>query len=545
MKNNLFYIIVASYNNSEWVDVNINSILNQTYQNYKVIYIDDASTDDTFDKVNELVKDNQKFNLIKNQANIKATQNHINAYNSIKEDNSIIISLDGDDWFATNDVLQQLNDFYNAGDYWMAYGGMLVYDGTEDVKIANPQNTEYPDIVKKYKLYRRDTWRASHLRTFKCFLWNNFDIQDHYSVIDGEPRWHAADLAEMYPLLEMCPTEKIGVVDFYTCVWNNSKSNAERTMIRETPDNHKYEIEIRNKKVYNYLGVMPKKLPQLNAFSDFRERNSIPTKYSIVYNQIHGEFDITVLQDTEILKYINKQITVPGKVIADIHEPIHLFDQREVYKKVADNYTIFDRILTFDDDLLKLPNAIFRMGGPEVVLNKNVHKYEYPTLQDNSLIRLYDKTKLISCISSNKTFSDGHRFRIECVNEIINTNIPIDIFGVGIREIKGKIEGLQDYMFSVAIENGKHKNYFTEKIIDCFLTGTIPIYHGCPNIADYFDVRGFITFDTKEELTDIIKNLTVNDYQSRKQFLQINFDLAMKYWYDNDKYFDMYIKDLL
>jgi hypothetical protein len=45
-------------------------------------------------------------------------------------------------------------------------------------------------------------------------------------------------------------------------------------------------------------------------------------------------------------------------------------------------------------------------------------------------------------------------------------------------------------MFGVAIENVSHRGWFTEKILDCFLLKTIPIYWGCSNIEDYFNPKG-------------------------------------------------------
>ena len=58
---------------------------------------------------------------------------------------------------------------------------------------------------------------------------------------------------------------------------------------------------------------------------------------------------------------------------------------------------MFDLILTFDKELLKLPNAIFRNGGYEVVLNKNVHRAEHPLLQDDSLIQIYKSSSIWIC----------------------------------------------------------------------------------------------------------------------------------------------------
>ena len=52
-------------------------------------------------------------------------------------------------------------------------------------------------------------------------------------------------------------------------------------------------------------------------------------------------------------------------------------------------------------------------------------------------------------------------------------------------------------MFSIAIENSRNGCYFTEKILDCFTTRTVPIYWGCPDIGDYFDMNVIITFNRK------------------------------------------------
>ena len=56
-----------------------------------------------------------------------------------------------------------------------------------------------------------------------------------------------------------------------------------------------------------------------------------------------------------------------------------------------------------------------------------------------------------------------------------------------------KEDGLCDYMFSVAIENGEYETYFTEKILDCFATGTIPVYLRAPDIENHFNMDGIIT----------------------------------------------------
>ena len=545
--NNKFKIVVPSYNNEDWVETNIESILCQTYTNYEVIYINDNSTDNTENVLLPLIKNSNKFTYIKNDINLGALKNVLNVYNTHCIDDDIIIQIDGDDWLPNETVLEKLNELYIKHDYWMSYGKMVVYSDENTIAEANPQNTPFHDFIHKYQLYRRDLWRSSHLRAFRKFLFKNIDPSDFISKIDNKLYWHASDLALMYPLLEMCPIEKIGVIPFVSYVYNASKSNRIRTQEREHSSNAIYEDEIRHKKIYKRKTfrheLNGEKLPLVNYISDYRERNSVPTNHSIVYNRTHGEFDITIVQDECILKIISGEIKIShGKLIADIHEPPYLFNQIKVYNEIYNNYQLFDAILTNNDMLLTLPNAIFRNSGHEVVLNKNIHTHEYPILQDNSLINIYEKTKHISCIASAKGITTGHLFRINCINSIIRNKCNIDLFGIGIREIRGKLDGLKDYRFSIAIENGMYKNYFTEKILDCFLTGTIPIYYGCPNISDFFNTNGFFTFNNEHELLEIINKLTIDDYINRLEIIKENFDRANKFWYDNDRFFDKYIK---
>jgi hypothetical protein len=155
---------------------------------------------------------------------------------------------------------------------------------------------------------------------------------------------------------------------------------------------------------------------------------------------------------------------------------------------------------------------------------------------------VYEKTKLISYISSTKNFgAQGHNLR----SQVRELKIPnIDSFGRGHNPIDYKLDGLKDYMFSIVIENSKFDYYFTEKIMDCFATGTIPIYWGCPSIGDFFNLDGIITFNTIEELKDIISNLNTDLYNSKILSVEENYLKSKEYllaedWiYKNTKIFE-------
>ncbi len=57
-----------------------------------------------------------------------------------------------------------------------------------------------------------------------------------------------------------------------------------------------------------------------------------------------------------------------------------------------------------------------------------------------------------------------------------------------------KVETLGNYRFSLCFENTAFPGYITEKIFDCMVAGTIPIYLGAPDIADYIPNAAYIDF---------------------------------------------------
>ena len=85
-----------------------------------------------------------------------------------------------------------------------------------------------------------------------------------------------------------------------------------------------------------------------------------------------------------------------------------------------------------------------------------------------------------------------------------------------------------DFMFHLAIENCAEEGYFTEKIIDCFYSSSIPIYYGDPKIGEIFDGGGIIRLDESDMLTQI-NSLTENMYHSKIQSVIENKKRAVLY----------------
>jgi hypothetical protein len=131
------------------------------------------------------------------------------------------------------------------------------------------------------------------------------------------------------------------------------------------------------------------------------------------------------------------------------------------------------------------------------------------------------KTKIMSLMISTKVMTQGHQYRHLLCQHILNSKLPIDIYGNGCKyyskifdtRLKGEfteIEPYADYHFHIAIENISTPHYFSEKIMNTLLCNTIPIYSGCQQIEQYFPnqvikLSGNIDQDMAM-LSDICKN---------------------------------------
>jgi hypothetical protein len=121
------------------------------------------------------------------------------------------------------------------------------------------------------------------------------------------------------------------------------------------------------------------------------------------------------------------------------------------------------------------------------------------------------KDRLLSWVTSDKAHFPGHINRMAFLNKLKSDNLEFDLYGRGFLPVVDKYEGLGPYRYSLAIENYSGPHYWTEKIADCFLSWTMPIYYGCVNISDYFPKESFIQIDihdtcVSDHISDVINS---------------------------------------
>ncbi|HRN78478.1 MAG TPA: glycosyltransferase family 2 protein [Candidatus Dependentiae bacterium] len=191
-------VVIPSYNNAHWYEKNLSRLFSQTYKNWRAIYIDDCSTDGTADLVEQYIKkqgQSHRVRLIKNETNKGALANIYHAVYSCA-DRDIIVLLDGDDWFHTDEALSIVAKAYEDESVWMTYGQFVEYPyGKKGFCCPIPR-----EVIEK-NAYRNYTWITSHLRTFYTWLFKKIKTED--LMYNGDFFSVTWDMAIVFPLLEM------------------------------------------------------------------------------------------------------------------------------------------------------------------------------------------------------------------------------------------------------------------------------------------------------------------------------------------------------
>lgn len=229
--------------------------------------------------------------------------------------------------------------------------------------------------------------------------------------------------------------------------------------------------------------------------------------------------------------------------------------QAEVYRNVRSVVEDFSLVFTHSSSLLKeFSNTRWIPGGGVWVGGKR---------GGIGLPQIFPKTRNISLISSNKSRCKDHRMRYQLALQLERSSVdldvyrqirgggesPVQVFSKETTEIIGfpvaPLDYLQNYRYSIVTENFVDDLYFTEKILNCFATGTVPVYRGARQIASIFDERGIIPWENPAVLVEeIIPSLHSVDYLARMKAIENNFKLAMEFRTIEDYIVTNYLEEI-
>lgn len=188
--------------------------------------------------------------------------------------------------------------------------------------------------------------------------------------------------------------------------------------------------------------------------------------------------------------------------------------QKQFYRLIPRFQSRFNRIATHSENILsKCRNAEkWTHGGRWVEANSGQN---------------VEKSGMVSIISSKKRSSSGHLLRHDLINWAQQNGVALNVFGKGYHWLEDKADGHAPFRFSVVIENNQSAGYFTEKLIDCLICESVPIYWGDPNIGEYFDLRGFVVCNDFNELQQAVSRANAGIYTEMKPYLVENKKRAL------------------
>lgn len=242
--------------------------------------------------------------------------------------------------------------------------------------------------------------------------------------------------------------------------------------------------------------------------------NHLEKDFFIDYFKKYEHLDVSIFID---------YIPSPTDKLSSINFLI-LFEPNEYFGRhdwAIANKNLFSAIFTWSDKVLaNCENALFLPFGSSWIT-------------DEIATRPRIKTFSVGHLCGDKLLTYGHSLRHEIFyrkNEII---IPTNFLYKGEtilpKALITKEQIFGDPMFSIVIENTSHNGYFSEKITDCMMLKTIPLYWGCSNIEKFYNIEGIILFRSVDELIKICNNLTSEYYDSRLKVIEENYKKVNQY----------------
>lgn len=248
--------------------------------------------------------------------------------------------------------------------------------------------------------------------------------------------------------------------------------------------------------------------------------------YRFVINQEIDACDYLVVYNS-LINPTETTICPPSHTVFITGEPesVHKYDQRLLDQ--------FAKVVSVQTGI-KHPGLVntlqimhWALGINRFDLNDNISK-DYDELMALKEIK---KTKLISIITSNKMGTAGHRLRYHFALKLKKYfGDDIDLFGQGIKDFGDTWEALAPYKYSIPIENSSYDNYATEKLFECYLAHTFPIYHGAPNIGKYLSADSFATININD-FNDSVQKIKkiINDPEHYERHLNDVIKAKLKY----------------
>lgn len=222
-------------------------------------------------------------------------------------------------------------------------------------------------------------------------------------------------------------------------------------------------------------------------------------------------------------------------------EPVEVFD---IVDRIIAAQKHYDLILAWNDRILEAcPGSVFvtesacswmdrKSHGSAMPFLHNFEGYGRttisPTIANYTSCDVANKKHQVAFITSSKRMFPGHILRQEIYERLPERIGDLVVWKHRSPPYLGdKRETFEASQYVITPENSRHNNYYSEKLVDCFIAKAIPIFWGCPNIGKHFNADGIVCFENCDDLLSKLHSLTPEFYQSKREAIEENFQRAL------------------
>ena len=277
-----------------------------------------------------------------------------------------------------------------------------------------------------------------------------------------------------------------------------------------------------NNNIKPFLRCFPDEIALWNNYN-FELTNSLQERKSNKYDYIvfYSENNNNALKYKTYspFEFIGEIENIEHRAVLHIgFESKTVVDYNNVYKKLFNELpyrNFYFYYLQKDFNHKNFRNINFIPIIPHNFIGCDNEKINYDFLSKNSP----KKDAQIALISSNSSYAKGHDLRNQFAKKIKEKlGNEIEIFGRGVKDFENKYKSMANFKYQIIIENGVEENYCSEKLVDCFLSESYPIYFGCPNVFDFFskDSLSIIDINNFDESLDQINKIIKDDLFTKR-----------------------------
>lgn len=307
MKKILVSIVITTFNRSVLIIDTLNSVVKQTYIHWECIIVDDGSTDDTSNVINDFIKNDKRMKFYRRPDNIRKGSNASRNYGIEMSHGDYIISLDSDDWLLENHIEEKIEVLRDNRDIDAILSKTIMVNNDKEI-IKKENRTRISDNLIEDFITLKISWYIHDIMWKKTFLKGKTLYNEKLL------KWQDRD----FHIRRLMEKPNIRLLDKYLSLYRvhmNSTSLNSDYKVLET--RHNAVIDILD--LLNEKNILSKKIKMFflkfqvqNLLILYKSPNFFNMYFILIKKTIHFNFKYFMWLGKLIIGYISYKLTGKG-----------------------------------------------------------------------------------------------------------------------------------------------------------------------------------------------------------------------------------------